>query len=96
MNCLVMFDCLRSEQPVYLMKARFGILKKYGSVIQDCIYERDVGFDVSMKRDPGNRHFEAPRSREKFKINSTFAFGHDGNHRKFKLSILDHADTCLL
>ena len=75
---------------------RFGILKKYGRGIQDCIYGRDAGFNVIMKRDPRNRHFEAPRSGEKFKINSTFAFGNDGNDRKFKLSILDHADTCLL
>ena len=46
----------------------------------------DAGFNVIMKRDPGNRHFEAPRSGtsdgEKIKINSTFAFGNDGNDRK--------------
>ena len=46
----------------------------------------DAGFNVIKKRDPGNRHFEAPRSGisdgEKIKINSTFAFGNDGNDRK--------------
>ena len=47
----------------------------------DCIYGRDAGFNVLTKRDLGNRHCEAPRSGisvgEKFKINSTFAFGND-------------------
>ena len=72
------------------------------------IWERDsglylwtgAGFNVITKRDPGNRYFEAPRSMisdgEKFKTNSTFAFENDGNDRKFKLSILHHADMCLL
>ena len=62
---------------------RFRILKKYGSGIRDCIYGRYVGFSVITKRDPGNRHFEAPRSGisdgGEFKINPTFAIGNDGN-----------------
>ena len=53
------------------------------------------------ERDPGNRHFKAPRSGiscgEKFKISATFAVGNaDRNNRRFKLSILHHADSCLL
>ena len=45
-----------------------------------------MGFSVIMKRDPGNRHFEAPRvgisDGEIFKINSTFTVGKDRSHWK--------------
>ena len=52
-----------------------------------CIYGKDAGFSVITLRDPGNRHFEAPRfeifDAEIFKINSTFSVGNDGNDQKF-------------
>ena len=35
----------------------FGILKKYGIGIRDCIYGRDAGFSVFTKQDARNRHF---------------------------------------
>lgn len=41
-------------------------------------FRRDAGFSVITKRDPGNRHFEAPR------LGISFALGNDGNDRKFK------------
>ena len=78
----------------------FEILTKYGSGIRDCIYGWDAGFDVITKQDPGNRCCKAPRSRisdgEIFKINSTFVFGNHGNDREFKLSILHHANMCII
>ena len=47
-----------------------------------------AGFSVNAKRDPGNRHFEAPRfgisDGQKLKINTIFAVVNDGNDRKFK------------
>ena len=40
----------------------FGILKKYGRAIQDCIYQSYAGFNVIMNWDSGTCCLKAPRS----------------------------------
>ena len=72
---------IRDSKEIWEWDSGFGI--------RDCIYGRDAGFNVITKRDPGNRHFEAPRS-------GISDDGNDRNDRKFVLSILHHAYTCLL